>query len=471
MKQQERLHNKDVKAIAKNMASFYRLGKKVRVYHGSTTSTRTQHFKKDEMIDVSMLTRILEVNTKKGYAIVEPNVPVDALYKAIIPYGFVPPVVMELPGITVGGGIQGIAGENSSFKWGAFHETCSEYEVVLGNGKIMTISPQKHADLFWGIAGSYGSIAIITKVKLKIIPAKPYIKLTYVTVKSFAEGVALMNQKLHDPIGFIEAYFYAKNFGTVMYGVLSDKGDSPISHFLRAYNDWFYLHAEKISRKQKVYTELIPLEDYLFRHNRGAYWMGTYVFEKLHIPFNRITRFLLNPLLKERIVMRFLQSINVSQRHFVQDFVMPIATLQKMLEYADKKIGIYPLLICPGYSKNNVDKLASTHIKNAKLVYDVGVYGHIGLEYPEFVRLNRDAEKKTKELGGRKWLYAHQYYTQDEFWDIYDKKWYANLRKKYFAERVFPDVYEKTHVKEKYTYSAVKGLWSVLLSPFKLPVS
>ncbi len=453
------------------MAAFFRQGKKIRIYHGSTTSTRNQHFKKGEMIDLSMLNRVLEVNTKKGYAVVEPNVPMDQLYKAIIPYGFVSPVVMELPGITVGGGIQGIAGENSSFKWGAFHEICLEYEVVLGNGKIITISRKKNSDLFWGIAGSYGSIALITKVTFKIIPAKPYIQLTYVKVKSFSEGIDLINKKIQEPIGFIEGYFYAKNFGTVMYGIFSDKEDLPISRFLRAQDDWFYTHAEKISKKEKIRTELIPLEDYLFRHNRGAYWMGEYFFKKLHIPFNRVSRFIFNPLLKERVVMRFLQSINVSQRHFVQDFVMPADATLQLLRYVDEKIGIYPLLICPGYFKNTKDKLSSTNIKNANLVYDVGVYGHIGLEYEKFVKLNRDAERKTKELGGRKWLYAHQYYTKEEFWKIYDKKWYDNLRKKYFAERVFPDVYEKTHVKEKYSYSVTKGLFNVIFSPRKIPVS
>lgn len=105
MKILEKLYAKNVELISKQMKKFHLLNKKVRIYHDSTTSTRTQAFKKDEMIDISDLNRIIEINTKKQYVIVESNVPMDKLFRATILFGFAPPVVMEFPGITVGGGI------------------------------------------------------------------------------------------------------------------------------------------------------------------------------------------------------------------------------------------------------------------------------------------------------------------------------------------------------------------------------
>lgn len=36
----------------------------------------------------------------------------------------------------------------------------------------------------------------------------------------------------------------------------------------------------------------------------------------------------------------------------------------------------------------------------------------------EFIAQNRRLEGKVRELGGKKWLYAHAYYTEDEFWSI-----------------------------------------------------
>ena len=116
------------------------------------------------------------------------------------------------------------------------------------------------------------------------------------------------------------------------------------------------------------------------------------------------------------------------------------------------------------------DKLSPGYIKTDLLI-DVGVWGKVHGNYENLLKLNRDLEKELYKSNGRKVLYAHQYYTKEEFWKIYDKQWYDRLRKKYFAEAVFPDVYEKTFVSKKYTYSLIKGIFDVLKSPFKLPIS
>lgn len=42
-------------------------------------------------------------------------------------------------------------------------------------------------------------------------------------------------------------------------------------------------------------------------------------------------------------------------------------------------------------------------------------------------------------------LYAHTYYTKDEFWKLYNKKWYDDLRQRYWAESL-PTVYDKINV-------------------------
>jgi hypothetical protein len=45
-----------------------------------------------------------------------------------------------------------------------------------------------------------------------------------------------------------------------------------------------------------------------------------------------------------------------------------------------------------------------------------------------------------------KWLYAHTYYPQEEFWPMYGGRgWYDNLREKYNAGTL-PSVWDKVHV-------------------------
>lgn len=481
----ERLHNEGLKVLCDQVKHFYRLKKKFKIYHGSTNSTRTQKFEKNNLVDISSFNRVIIVNKEEGFAVVEPNVPMDRLVKETLKYGMVPPVVMEFPGITAGGGVQGGAGESSSFKWGGFHHICEEYEVVLGNGEIVNASKKQNPDLFWGTACSYGTLGIITKIRLKLISAKSFIKLKYQKVKSFEDMVILIEELTKTKADFIDGIMFSKSLGIIMAGEFSSGTKRyplpAVERFSRAWDEWFYLHAEKVVKSQDAYEELVPLEDYLFRYNRGAFWVGKYAFTRSKMPFNRFTRLLFDPLLKTRTLYRFLQSINISQRQIVQDFILPIETVKDFIDYVDQETNIYPLWILPGNFATYEDKLSPGFIRT-RLGIDVGVWGRPkiklkvksskfkaarGRDY--FYQLNRELEKKLKELGGRKVLYAHNYYPRDEFWEIYDEKWYRCLRKKYFAEDVFPDIYEKTFVKERYTVSFWKGLADVIKSPTRLP--
>jgi len=105
------------------------------------------------MVDTSSLNHVLSVNQKTKTCLVEPNVPMDQLVDATMPYGLVPPVVMEFPGITVGGGFAGTAGESSGFRHGFFEDTVNSIEIVLATGEVVSASPHERSDLFYGASG------------------------------------------------------------------------------------------------------------------------------------------------------------------------------------------------------------------------------------------------------------------------------------------------------------------------------
>jgi FAD/FMN-containing dehydrogenase len=56
---------------------------------------------------------------------------------------------------------------------------------------------------------------------------------------------------------------------------------------------------------------------------------------------------------------------------------------------------------------------------------------------------NRLIEKKTEELNGFKSLYSDSYYTEEEFWRIYPKETFLELKAKYDPNNVFKGLYEK----------------------------
>jgi FAD/FMN-containing dehydrogenase len=100
-------HDKAVATIAADVRRFYERKEAFRIFHGSTNSTRSSLSRRGKTVDTSELCHILKVDRDKKTALVEPNVPMDRLVDTTMKYGLVPPVVMEFPGITVGGGYAG----------------------------------------------------------------------------------------------------------------------------------------------------------------------------------------------------------------------------------------------------------------------------------------------------------------------------------------------------------------------------
>ncbi len=453
-------HKADLRIVQEQVRSFFAVRTEIKIYHGSSNSTRAFKFEKSKFVDISKLNRVIEINTQGQFVLVEPNVPMDLLVEQTLKYGLIPPVVPEFPGITVGGGIQGGAEESASFKYGLLHDCCLEYEVILGNGELISASREKNPDLFWGIAGSYGSLGVITLVKLKLIPAKDFVHLTYHTVKSFQEAVSLIKQKSSEPVNFIDGIMFSKYFGVVMIGSFSDSQKLPVSTFSKPNDEWFYLHAKKLSKNNFKYEELVPIRDYIFRYNRGAFWMGRYGFSIFKIPFIKFTRLILNGLFNTRVLYRLLRETNLSQLYFIQDFNLPSEKVLDFFDFAEKQLEIYPVWICP-LKPGLEDKLSANYIKT-DLVFNIGLWGEVQKDFKSFVKLNRLLEVKSSELKGRKMLYAHSYYPPEEFWKVYDLEWYNSLRKKYSATVTFPDIYEKTLVSEKYKTSILKGVLKVI---------
>jgi Delta24-sterol reductase len=67
------------------------------------------------------------------------------------------------------------------------------------------------------------------------------------------------------------------------------------------------------------------------------------------------------------------------------------------------------------------------------MLLNIGVWGPASSHHEAFVMQNRAIEQKLRELGGLKRMYARGYYTEDEFWQIYNRQHYEALRVNYNA--------------------------------------
>jgi delta24-sterol reductase len=434
--------------------------KKLRIAHGGTNSTRQRNLSEWEFIDVSGLNQILEVNIAEKWISVEPNVSMRALAEETLKFSLLPEVVPEFPEITVGGAIQGAALESSSFKYGQFNDSCFEYELVTGEGEIVKASRDSNADIYYGLSGSYGTLAVITLAKIRLVNASDFVKVTYSPARSFKDALDVLKGTLAEPGNdFAEGIVFSSDVSVVISGVFVNEIPGEPQRFSRAGDPWFYRNAQKYMRSGAKCVEYIPIRDYIFRYDRGAFWMGSYVFSLSHIPDKKFTRFLLNPFLMTKKLYDGLHAVQISQNYFIQDFYLPFDQAQKYLELADQKLGVYPMWLCPIKSVGSPQKLSPHYREKEDMLVNIGIYGQskktIG---GDLIILNREMERAASEADSRKMLYAHAYYPKEEFWKIYDHDWYRDLRKKYDNGEAFPEIWEKVFVSKRYKPRILRGL-------------
>jgi len=131
----------------------------------------------------SRLNRIIEIDTDNLTAIVEPGVVCGEFQKEVEKYGlYYPPDPASLAFSTLGGNVAECAGGPSALKYGVTRDYVTGLEVVLPTGEIITTGVQTMKgvvgyDLTRLIIGSEGTLAIITKIYLRLIP-KPETSIT-----------------------------------------------------------------------------------------------------------------------------------------------------------------------------------------------------------------------------------------------------------------------------------------------------
>ena len=125
------------------------------------------------VLNLAALDKVLEINTKEQYALVESGVINQDLQDIIEPLGFFfAPDPASRTFSTIGGNFSLNAGGARSLKYGASAQNLLGAEIVLANGKVLNLD--KENPLLHLFVKSEGTLGIITKLKVKITPLAPY---------------------------------------------------------------------------------------------------------------------------------------------------------------------------------------------------------------------------------------------------------------------------------------------------------
>lgn len=477
-------HQAAVKRIQSQVEEFHREKKHFRVYHGSTSSTRPMQFTKDAIVDTSDMHRLFPVNKGKMTVQAEPNVPMDALAAHCIAAGYVPKIVMEFKGITCGGGFAGMSGESSMYRYGLFQNTVCEIEIVLGDGTVEIANREVNVDLLHEAGGSLGTFGIITLVEIELLPAKSHVQVQIIPVREPLTVPSIFEEATSDEsIDYIDGIYFNRRSAVVMFGKLIDYAQRDIrapllttkqvhwfadtieAHLKKHHNQISTLtnyetkgqaptsETEGSTRPTDIPPVILTLTDYLFRYDHGAFWGGKLAFKHFHVPQNRITRAIADPFLDSRTCYMALHKSGLADEYVVQDFGIPASTVTQFIEYVSENMPDCQIFLCPlrPAQEIHIDKRFNNAVAAVRdqRIFGVGVYGRGPRDHDKFIELNRNLELRSSELLGSKLLYARTYYTEQEFWTIYRKDYYDEMRKKYKADTL-PSVYDKLHADMNY---------------------
>lgn len=131
------------------------------------------------VISLERMNRILEIDEANLIAIVEPHVVTGDLQAAVEKVGlFYPPDPASLKESVIAGNVAECAGGPRAFKYGTTKPYVLGLEIVLPTGEIIrtggkVVKSVVGYDLTHLIVGSEGTLAIITRIVLRLVPKPP----------------------------------------------------------------------------------------------------------------------------------------------------------------------------------------------------------------------------------------------------------------------------------------------------------
>ncbi|MCK4235423.1 FAD-binding protein [candidate division WOR-3 bacterium] len=128
------------------------------------------------VLSLERFTRIIDIDKGNMVTVVEPGVITGKLSEAVEKQGlFYPPDPASLDSCSIGGNIAESAGGPRAVKYGTTKDYVRGLEIVLPTGEMITLGGRIHKDvtgynIIGIIIGSEGTLAIVTKIILKLLP-------------------------------------------------------------------------------------------------------------------------------------------------------------------------------------------------------------------------------------------------------------------------------------------------------------
>jgi len=261
-------------------------------------------------------------------------------------------------------------------------------------------------------------------------------------------------QTAEDSPDFLEGFLYSETEGVIMaawYHNEATAKDPPVNNINWWYKPYFYKHAYQFVESKKTYEELIPLRQYYQRHNRSIFWA---LQDQVPMCHNPIFRLLLGWTLPPRVpFLKLIESPAVTEwyeeKYVLQDFMVPLAKMEDLVNLCHKELAVYPLWLCPYRVPNNgplqgkVRAPKGTKPGQYSHYIDCAAVGQPNLKDFDCGKAIRTLEEFLRDAGGIQGNYSYTYQTNQEFREMFDHSMYDEVRKEIGADKAFVEGYEK----------------------------
>jgi hypothetical protein len=386
----------------------------------------------DEKIDLLDFDEIIEIDTVRRICIAEPGVPFCRLVDRTLPLGFVPIVVPELKTITIGGAVAGCSIESMSYIHGGFHDTCLEYEIITAKGDVLTCTPDnEHSLIFQMMHGSFGTVGILSRLVFRLIPAKPFVHLrheTHTSIDSYTASI-WSHFKSRD-VDFMDGIIHSPSHLVLCVGDFVERAP-----YTNRY-DWLKVYYQSTAKRREDY---LKTPHYFFRYDQGV--------TNVH-PKSFIGRLLFGKFLGSSQILRLAGKLrwlllSDDRPDVTVDTFLPFSRLKEFLGWYARDFGHFPLWVVPYARVHDYEWLTDSFWSKLSdtLMIDIAIYGMKQRGETNYYRL---MEEKLQELGGIKTLISYNYYKEDEFWRIFNRKNYDTVKAITDPDNIFRNLYEKT---------------------------
>ncbi len=388
-------------------------------------------FYSDNKIYIGDLDEIISIDPDEKTCIAEPGVMFVDLVKATLKYNLVPLTVPEHKTITIGGAVAGCSIESMSYKYGGFHDSCLEYEVITAKGDVIICSPKDNNLLFQMMQGTFGTLGIISRLKFKLVQAKPFVKVThekYGSLKDYKS--AIWKHFKNKDIDFMDGFINGTEEMMLSIGNFVDK--APYSHSY----DWTRVYySQSIMKRREDY---LKTKNYLFRYDKGhaTPTRKTFIGRLLFGKFSGS-----NSILK--LANEFHWLIPPDKIPIIVDLFIPFSKMEEFMDWYVKQIDFFPLWCVPYKPQHNYEWLSPEFVskKDDGLVLDIAIYDMKKNKDKNYYRM---MEQELMKIKGIKTLISNNYYFEKEFWKIWNKKNYYKIKKITDPANILRDLYEKT---------------------------